>query len=181
MASTKTFIGLTVSAARESVREFFWPVLALARFFRCSPTHVNLASVGLDPAREDAYELVRSWLAYRRQQERFLLTQFIVSALAIVLSLAISLLNAFQLASVVFMVAIVIVSLFASLTAVRALKVREKIIELKTVRSIMKSMDPNTAQQVARAVVWGGGKPTRPPRKGKNKSQAPESGSERDS
>jgi len=170
MSSARRFLDLTVEAASSSVLEFFRPLLAIPHLLKSpvtsalivEPTHEDQVSL------EEAKAILREGLARGRHQERFLLTQCIIAALASVLALAISLLDAFRINGAVILAIILPISGFAVWVAFRVVKNRERIIELKTVYGLMKSVDRDTAERVVKQVMWGKRRGKRVSKKGKN-------------
>jgi hypothetical protein len=168
MMDAKPFLSQTAETASFAFREFFRPLVAVTRFWKlrrasseiAGPHPENQASL------EEAQTLLRERLARGRHHEKILLLQVVLSSLASLLALVISLMHAFDVQIAVVLFILLPVSTFAVWATFRFIHKREEIVELKTLRWVMKSVDRETAERVAKQVLWG--KPERKRRSKKN-------------
>ncbi len=169
MADITTIIDLTKEAAAFSAREYFRPIIAIMQAFKQREPLLKVREINCEERAgvEETKAILREWIVTSRHREKLLLTQFVVAAFAIVLSLTIFLLYAFQMDRVFILAVIPPIGLFAIWMAFRVVRNRETIVEAKTIYRLMKSIDSETAERVVKQVTWPA--PKRPRKRGKDK------------
>ena len=170
MTDSKPFLRETAETATFAVTEYFRPLGTAIHFVKSRITSPKPAeSTAHDQTSlEDAKAILRERLAKGRHHEKILLMQGVLSALASLLAVAISLMNAFEVGLAVVLVVLIPISIFATWAVLRLIQNREEIVELKTIRWIMKSVDEETAVRVVKQVLWGKPKRKRSPKKDQN-------------
>jgi hypothetical protein len=170
MPDRQPFLSQTALTASFAFRQYFQPLVVAARFLRPKP----IAPEAVESAAQDrlslevAEAILRQRLAHGRRYERLLLVLGTISALGSLLALAISLMFASGLGLPVTLAILIPASTFALWILVRLVQTREEIIELKTIRWVIKSVDRETAERVAQQVSWGRSPRKRKPRTDKN-------------
>jgi hypothetical protein len=167
MINSNLFIRQTAEIASFAFREYFRPLVAVARFLKPRPASSELVECGPEyqTSLEQAQAILKQRLAKGRHYEKLLLTQAIIASLASLLGLVLSLMHAFDVKLLVVSLILLPLSTFAVWVTIRLARNREVIVELKTIRWVMKSLDKETAASVARQVIWGKSKKKRSPRK----------------
>ncbi len=171
MAESKRFLSQTAETASFALREYFRPLVAFASLFKpnVAPPESQAPAPHQDPiSLEEAKSILRERLAEGRQHEKLLVTLAVISGLASLLALSISLMLAIGMGPVVVLAILVPSSVFALWVILRLVQNREKIIELKTIRWVMKAVDEETAERVMKQVLWGKPKKKRRSKKDKN-------------
>jgi hypothetical protein len=106
----------------------------------------NLSDVGL---------FLRTELTKNRRHGKFLLTQAIIASVGSLVAAVIALAHAFDLdlqLIIIFVIPAAITAVWATLRIVRN---REAVVELKTIRWLLKSVHRETAERMAKEVAWG--------------------------
>jgi len=156
MAKVIQFVKETKDTAAFAVRQYFRPLSSAVRLSKAALLPDEPA--GPSPRKEldldDAKAILHERLARGRHHERILLMQGVISAIVSLLSLLVSLLPAFGLDFTNVLAILVPVSVFAVWVVVRLVRNRETIIELKTIRWIINSVDKETAHQMVTEVLW---------------------------
>lgn len=157
MSEVKPFLSQTAQTASFAFREYFRPLLAAARFWKSRQVSNESADFAADDrlSLEAAKAILRKRLAQGRRNERLLLIEGMTSALASLLTLAIALMFAFQLSLPVLLAILVPATTFGVWVLLRLLETREEIVELKTIRWVLKSVDQDTAERMAKQISWG--------------------------
>src|SRR5712691_4690146 len=169
MANSNQFLTETADTASFAFRAYFRPVVAAARILRSTiaPHQPVVDSVGDRVSLEDARAILRERLAKDRHHEKILLVQGVISALASLLAVAISLMQAFNAEAAVVLAVLIPISIFAVWVTIRLVQNREKIVELKTIRWVINSVDEETAGGVVKQLIWCKPKKKRQRRKDK--------------
>src|SRR5439155_1409913 len=98
MADSKPFLRDTAETASFAFREYFRPLVAVVRFLRSSPARSEIREKPEEhPCLEDARAILRQRLAQGRRYEKLLLMQALISALASLLAVALSVMHAFDM------------------------------------------------------------------------------------
>lgn len=171
MTNTTKVLRLTSDAVVFSIQEFFRPLRAIPGLLksRGDRSQHPASDLAREASLEEAQAILRYGLAERRHQERLLVTQCVLSAFASLLAVAISLLGMFQSESILSVAIVALISSFTVWVAFRVVRNREKIVELKTVYRLMKSIDRDTAERVVKQIAWGKPKEQGTRRKHKNR------------
>src|ERR1700719_535724 len=99
MTNSKLFLSQTAETASFAFREYFRPLVAVVRFLKSSfsPSKSAESTPEDKISLEQAQALLRERLAKGRHHEKLLLMQSLISALASLLAVAISLMHAFDM------------------------------------------------------------------------------------
>ena len=151
-----------------AVREYFSPLCVVGGFVRSflAPARAARSAAAEHITPHQARTLLKERLARRRGLERELLLVLVVlsalmSMLAVIL-LAIQQLDGLGAVSVAGEVVLGAASVYAIIELIRN---RAGIVTLKTLRWVMKSVDQETAERIAKQLTWG--KPQKQPRRGR--------------
>jgi hypothetical protein len=157
MASSKSFLSETADTASFAFREYFRPLVAVTRFLKSRTVHSEPAEPAVEEraSLQEAQALLRERLAKGRHHERILLIQAVICAIASLLAVAISFMYPLDVGLAIVLAVLLPISAFAVWLTVRLVQNREEIIELKTLRWVMKSLDRDTAESVIKQVSWG--------------------------
>jgi hypothetical protein len=167
MTGSRTVGEVIKDATLYTLREYFMPIRVARRFavnsYRrvVSPSESSFSETSslYDPREmslEAAKLLLRSELSESRSQEKFLLFQSVFAAFLTVLLLIVgSLPNLHGVAPVALYIIVVLTSLLSAFAAIKGVRKREEIVELKTLRLLLKRLDARTAELVIRELAWG--------------------------
>jgi hypothetical protein len=165
MNNPKPFLSQTAETAAFAFREYFRPLVAPFHFLKSIRTPSKRPEAPPEALSDrppegrislkDAKAMLSERLAKDRRHGQMLLMQGLIAAFASLLALSISLMRAFDVRLTVILAVILPASTVGVWMALRIIRNREEIIELKTIRWVMKAVDDETAAQVARQVLWG--------------------------
>jgi hypothetical protein len=172
MFDSKPFFRETAATASFALREYFRPLAVVLHIVKSSLTSAKGAEVadvdwvGLD----EAQALLRERLAKGRHLEKLLLTQTIIASVATLVGLVTMLLQPFDVDLPILLAVLLPICAFGVWVTVRLIQRREEIVELKTLHWVMKSVDRETAERVARQLASGKAKRQHPSKKAKEPS-----------
>jgi hypothetical protein len=171
MIEANKFLRETSATASFAFREYFRPLVAGVRFLKSHTEPSERATPTPDARRapDDVRALLRARLAQGRRHGRFLLLLSITSSLAALLAVVAALMQTLDM-GLALRLASILLCIFAAWMTQRLVRNREEIIELKTLRWLMQSIDAETAACVAKQVEWGEPLRKRPSRKTTNPS-----------
>lgn len=155
MADQNTFLGYTAEAATFAFREYFRPLVAGAHLLKSAvaPSQPVEQPEKDSLSLEGARAVLRERLAEGRHHEKVLLVSSVVSALASLFALVISLTPALNLDPGIVLAVLVPVSTFTVWVTLRLVRNRDEMVEWKTIRWLMKSVDEETAESVVKQVT----------------------------
>lgn len=155
MTNRKSLAVLTREAAAFAFREYFRPITVALRLPNRGPDRQGTvdAETPHDLSLAAAKAMLRGRLAASRHHERIQLLLCVVSVCGCLIAATVSLVSQYD--ALVTALVIVPAAALAAWATVQVLRDRAEIVELKTIRWMLKQLDEETAAKIAMQIEFG--------------------------